>query len=42
MSDAELDRGLDIINSEMTCAEFHDSVWGFVVRIYPLDLSAHD
>ncbi|KAH6717008.1 hypothetical protein BKA61DRAFT_654283 [Leptodontidium sp. MPI-SDFR-AT-0119] len=29
--DTELEVGLDIIEHEMTCPEFRDSVWGFVV-----------
>lgn len=32
--DAKLQGGHRIIREDMTCAEFHDSVWGFVVRIY--------
>jgi hypothetical protein len=32
--DAKLQGGFRIIREDMTCAEFHDSVWGFVVRIY--------
>lgn len=35
--DTELEVGLDIIEHEMTCPEFRDSVWGFVVstRAFP-------
>lgn len=32
--DAKLQGGYRIIREDMTCAEFHDSVWGFVVSIY--------
>jgi hypothetical protein len=38
--DAKLQGGHRIVRMDMTCAEFHDSVWGFVVRIYFPNLKA--
>jgi hypothetical protein len=32
------DIDFDLIKSRITCAKFHDSVWGFPVKIYPLTL----
>jgi hypothetical protein len=38
--DAKLQGGHRIVRIDMTCAEFHDSVWCFVVRIYFPNLKA--